>query len=265
MTGSLSVLGTATTLLSYGGITILTDPNFLHRGQKVYLGKGMWSTRRTEPSLQPTGLPPFDAVVLSHLHGDHFDRVARRSLPKEVPVLTTRQAARRLRLQGFVNAVALDTWQSYEITKSGARLRVTSAPGRHAPGPLQAALPQVMGSVLEFSAPDEPDLSVYVTGDTLLIEDLRELPRRHPHLDLGLWHLGGTRIPFGRGMLVTMDASMGADLLEIVHPDRTVPIHNDDYGVFTSPRGAFLAEADRRGLTGVRAVDRGETVPLPLP
>jgi len=195
----LSVIGTATTLLSYGGITILTDPNFLHRGQKAYLGKGMWST------------------------------------------------------------------QSYEITKSGARLRVTSAPGRHAQGLLQAALPQVMGSVLEFSAPGEPDLSVYVTGGTLLIEDLRELPRRHPHLDLGLWHLGGTRIPFGRGMLVTMDASMGADLLELVHPDRTVPIHNDDYGVFTSPRGAFLAEVDRRGLTGVRAVDRGETVPLPLP
>jgi len=175
------------------------------------------------------------------------------------------RAFHRLRLQGFVNAVALDTWQSYEITKRGARLRVTSAPGRHAQGPLQAALPQVMGSVLEFSAPGEPDLSVYVTGDTLLIEDLRELPRRHPHLDLGLWHLGGTRIPFVRGMLVTMDASMGADLLEIVHPDRTVPIHNDDYGVFTSPRGAFLAEVDRRGLTGVRAVDRGETVPLPLP
>ena len=50
MTGSLNVIGTATTLLSYGGITILTDPNFLHRGQKAYLGKGMWSTRRTDDS-----------------------------------------------------------------------------------------------------------------------------------------------------------------------------------------------------------------------
>jgi len=66
-------------------------------------------------------------------------------------------------------------------------------------------------------------------------------------------------------MLVTTDAAMGADLLEIVHPDRTVPIHNDDYGVFTSPRDAFLTEIDRGGLTGVRTVDRGETVPLPRP
>ncbi len=265
MTGSLSVLGTATTLLSYGGITVLTDPNFLHRGQRAYLGKGLWSTRRTEPALQPPELPPLDAVVLSHLHGDHFDRVARRALPKDLPVVTTRHAARRLRLQGFSAAVALGTWQSHEIAKDGARLRVTAAPGRHARGPLRAALPEVMGSVLEFSAPGEPDLTVYVTGDTLLIDELREVPRRYPHLDLGLWHLGGTRIPFGRGVLVTMDARMGADLLELVHPVRTVPIHNDDYGVFTSPRSAFLAEAERRGLAGVRAVDRGETVPLPLP
>ncbi|HEU0102332.1 MAG TPA: MBL fold metallo-hydrolase [Mycobacteriales bacterium] len=265
MTGCLTVIGTATTLLSYGGITVLTDPNFLHRGQRAYLGKGLWSVRRTEPARQPADLPPLDAVVLSHLHGDHFDRVARRELPRDLPILTTRHAARRLRLQGFHAAVALDTWQTHDIVKNGARLRVTAAPGRHARGPLQAALPAVMGSVLEFFAPGEPDLSVYITGDTLLIDDLRELPARHPHLDLGIWHLGGTRIPFGIGMLVTMDGVMGADLLEIVDPARTVPVHHDDYGVFASPRSEFLAECARRGLSGVRPVERGETVPLPLP
>ena len=264
MTGSLTHVGTATTLLSYAGITVLTDPNFLHRGQRAYLGKGLWSRRRTEPAMQPADLPPLDAVVLSHLHGDHFDRVARRELDRSLPLLTTRPAARRLRRQGFAEAVALDTWRSHEVVKGGARLRVTAVPGVHARGPLRAALPEVMGSVLEFSAPGEPDLSVYVTGDTLLVDALREVPRRYPDLDLGLWHLGGTRIPFGRGALVTMDAAMGADLLELVHPRRTVPIHNDDYGVFTSPRNAFLAEATRRALPGVRAVDTGERVALPL-
>lgn len=265
MTGSLTHLGTATCLLSYGGITVLTDPNFLHRGQRAYLGKGMWSVRRTEPALQPAELPPLDAVVLSHLHGDHFDRVARRGLDHALPVLTTRPAARRLRQQGFAHAVALDPWQAHEISKDGTRLRVTAVPGRHAPGLLQAALPPVMGSVLEWTAPGEPGLSVYVTGDTLLVDALREVPQRHPHLDLGLWHLGGTRIPFGRGVLVTMDARMGADLLDVVHPTRVVPVHNDDYGVFTSPRDAFLAETTRRGFSGIRPLEVGRAYPLPLP
>ena len=264
MADQLTFLGTATTLLSYGGLTVLTDPNFLHRGERAYLGKGLWSRRLTEPALQPDQLPPLDAVVLSHLHGDHFDRRARRGLSRELPIVTTRAAARRLRRWGFAHAVALDTWQSTEIVRGGTRLRVTAAPGRHAPGPAQALLPPVMGSVLEFlpGPGGPPPLRVYVTGDTLLHDDLREVPRRHPELDLGLWHLGGTRV---LGLLVTMDAQQGADLLEIVRPRTTVPIHFDDYGVFRSPLRDFLAEVERRGLPGVRSVARGETVPLPVP
>ena len=34
-------------------------------------------------------LPPLDLVVLSHLHGDHFDRVAEAKLDKTLPIVTT--------------------------------------------------------------------------------------------------------------------------------------------------------------------------------
>lgn len=268
MTGRLHWVGTATTLIEYGGFTVLTDPNFLHRGERAYLGKGLWSRRLTEPSLQPDALPPLDVIVLSHLHGDHFDRRARRGLPRDTLVVTTRQAARKLRLWGFGNTVALDPWESHTIYKNGASLTVTAAPGRHAPGALSALLPTVMGSVLAFTPiGDEGPLSVYVTGDTLVHDDLRELPNRYPALDVGLWHLGGTRVPgaFGIGVLVTMDAGQGADLLDIVRPKRTVPIHYEDYALMRSPLSAFLAEVERRGIEGVRPVARGQSLPLPPP
>ena len=42
---SLTFIGTATTVLRLGSFTLLTDPNFLHRGQRAYLGKGLWSKR----------------------------------------------------------------------------------------------------------------------------------------------------------------------------------------------------------------------------
>jgi L-ascorbate metabolism protein UlaG (beta-lactamase superfamily) len=93
MTCTLTFVGTATTLLRLGPFTVLTDPNFLHRGQWSYFGQGLFSRRRTEPALQPADLPPLTAVVLSHLHGDHFDRVARRELAREVPILTTPHAS----------------------------------------------------------------------------------------------------------------------------------------------------------------------------
>jgi ribonuclease BN (tRNA processing enzyme) len=68
----LTFVGTATTVIELGSFTVLTDPNFLRRGQRAYLGKGLWSRRLTDPALEPEELPALDAVVLSHLHGDHF-------------------------------------------------------------------------------------------------------------------------------------------------------------------------------------------------
>jgi hypothetical protein len=39
---SVTFVGTAITLLRLDAFTVLTDPNFLHRGQRAYLGKGLW-------------------------------------------------------------------------------------------------------------------------------------------------------------------------------------------------------------------------------
>ncbi|WP_220084471.1 MBL fold metallo-hydrolase [Cellulosimicrobium sp. I38E] len=137
--------GTATALLRFGRFTVLTDPNFLHRGQWAYLGKGLASRRRTEPAFGPTGLPPLDAVVLSHLHGDHFDRVARRGLTRQVPLLTTPSAARRLARHHFAT-VGMPTG-AVETFRSGKEtLDVESVPAIHARGALRALLPEVMGT-----------------------------------------------------------------------------------------------------------------------
>src|SRR5947209_4611527 len=70
-TGELTFIGTATVLLRFGGFTILTDPNFLHRGEHAYLGMGLRSRRLTEPAMAIADLPPLDFIVLSHHHGDH--------------------------------------------------------------------------------------------------------------------------------------------------------------------------------------------------
>src|SRR3954466_13987439 len=115
---SLTFIGTATTLLRLGPFTILTDPNFLHRGQRAYLGYGLWSRRRTEPALTPDELPALDAVVLSHLHGDHCDRVARRGLDRSVPVMATPEAARTLQSrQRFRRALGLRVWESHTLVR----------------------------------------------------------------------------------------------------------------------------------------------------
>ncbi|AVT38553.1 MBL fold metallo-hydrolase [Plantactinospora sp. BB1] len=257
---TVTFVGTATTLLRLGDITLMTDPNFLHAGQRAYLGYGLWTRRRTDPAIRIGELPPLDGIVLSHLHGDHFDRVARRHLPKTLPIITTPEAQGRLDRWGFGSATALSTWESHEISRGDHLVRITAVPGKHGPGLLARALPPVMGSILDLEANGERRLRLYVTGDTLQHAALAEIPRRFPDIDAMLIHLGGTRL---LGVLVTMDDRQGVDLVQLVRPRLTLPIHYDDYPVFRSPLRDFLDLARRQGLEpGVRAIHRGETVSL---
>ncbi len=103
-----------------------------------------------------------------------------------------------------------------------------------------------MGSVLEFGdRAGEVRRVLYVSGDTLMYDGLAEIAARYPDIHLAVLHLGGTTLP--GGLVVTMDAAQGADLLDLLRPRRAMPVHYDDYTVFRSPVGDFLAEARRRG------------------
>jgi L-ascorbate metabolism protein UlaG (beta-lactamase superfamily) len=259
---SLTFVGTATTVLRIGSFTLLTDPNFLHQGQRAYLGKGLWSRRLTEPAMQPEDLPPLDAILLSHLHGDHFDRVAKAELTRTPPVITTPPAARRLQRWGF-DTRGLNTWTTETLRREGETLTITSLPAIHARGLMGALLPDVMGSLLEHSVEGGPTRRVYISGDTLTGEHVTEIARRHPDIDVAVVHLGGTRVLLHT---VTMDAEQGVDFLGRVRPGQAIPVHYDDYRVFRSPLSAFEARAQDEGLAGMLTrVGRGETVELRLP
>jgi L-ascorbate metabolism protein UlaG (beta-lactamase superfamily) len=262
--GSIFFIGNATVLIRYAGFTILTDPNFLHAGDHVHLGYGLTSVRRTNPAVEIEDLPPLDFVLLSHLHGDHFDRVAERNLNKATPIISTRHATRYLEKVGFTSTHALETWGEIEVRKGRATLNLTAMPGTHGPGPLGAVLPPVMGSMLNFADGEGGTrLRMYISGDTLIHDRLQEIPRRYPDVDLALLHLGGTRV---LGIMVTMDAEQGVEAMRIVDPSTAIPIHYNDYEAFKSPLEDFERAISEAGLEDrVHYLSHGDTHEFEVP
>lgn len=263
-TGSIFFIGNATVLIRYAGFTILTDPTFIHMHEKVNLGFGLYTKRLTNPAINIEQLPPLDLVILSHFHGDHFDQVAVRELDKSFPIVTTPHAAEELSLRGFTNPQQLEKWESISFVKGNIRLQITATPGRHGPLPVAMFLPQVMGSILDFKIKEDDDddrsshlLRLYITGDTLVFDEIKEIPKRCPDINLALLHLGGTRV---MGIMVTMDAKEGLEMFNIINPRKAIPIHYNDYDVFKSSLEDFKLEVKKARLEDrIHFLHHGET------
>lgn len=275
--GSVFFIGNATVLIKYAGFTVLTDPTFIHMHEKVPLGYGLDTERLINPAMDVNQLPPLDLVLLSHFHGDHFDQVAIRELDKSVPIVSNSHAVDELSIRGFSNTKKLDTWENITFTKKGndnnndVELQITAMPGRHGPFPVAMFLPKVMGSILDFKRKgDRIDSStgnksengnqlfrIYITGDTMVFEDIKEIPKRYPDVDLALLHLGGTTI---MGIMLTMDAKEGLEMFNIINPKKAIPIHYNDYDVFKSPIEDFHAKVKEAGIEDqVFYLNHGET------
>ncbi|KAK3713513.1 hypothetical protein LTR37_008471 [Vermiconidia calcicola] len=295
-TGTLRFIGTATTILQWAGINIMTDPNFLHAGDHVHLGPGVTGTRLTNPAVELEELPAIHAILLTHYHADHFDQKVEEQLRRDLPIVTTPHAREHLAdkktgAEKFEQVYGLDRFENavLNVKSSGANsaadakqaaIKVTAMPGKHVPpGPLGVAndilgaVPPVNGWMLELGQKttdsEEPmggfncGYRIYISGDTLMIDDLHEIPKLYGEhkIDLMLIHLGGTTIP-GPNLpllMVTMDAKQGVQLMQLINADLTIPIHFDDYDVFQSPRKDFEDLVRSSGLEEkVKYLDRGE-------
>lgn len=137
-------------------------------------------------------------LVLSHLHGDHFDQLVAEKLRKDLPIVSNPHACDGLKKQGHTSLFPLQTWEKIQIVKEGSggdEIIITAMPGKHTLLPLVVeqlsnmtgihVLPPVMGSMVTFKSQDTKGdakkYNLYISGDTLYYDELKA------SIDNGKW------------------------------------------------------------------------------
>lgn len=222
-------------MLELGGHRFLTDPTFSPPGD--YQSGPITLTKLSAPAVAPKAVGKVDAVLLTHdQHADNLDPAGREYLPNAGVVLTTNAGAERL----GAPVVGLAPWEDRIVDG----IRVTAMPARHGP----AGSEHIVGDVIGFALAEGENDLVYLTGDTVFFDGVRDVAhRRKPRLVVAFAGAARTRGPFD----LTLNTN---DVLELAHvfPQAKIAIiHAEGWKHFTESfddvKGAFemLNRGDR--------------------
>ncbi|WP_284460515.1 MBL fold metallo-hydrolase [Chryseobacterium sp.] len=159
----------ATLLLNNNDVNILIDPML---GDKGSLGKfPMTDSELLNPLVDlpfsheelVQKLEKVDAVVITHLHPDHWDSKAIELIDKNMPILCPSVISEQIAEQGFRNVIPISDhlhWNAMDIF-------ITK--GQHGTGEIGEKMGVVNGFVFKTA-----NQSVYIVGDSIWYDDIAE-------------------------------------------------------------------------------------------
>jgi L-ascorbate metabolism protein UlaG (beta-lactamase superfamily) len=251
----LTLIGGPTVLIEFGGFRLLTDPTFDAPGQ--YQRAVVTQVKTAGPALSPESVGVVDAVLLSHdQHIDNLDLSGRAFLPRAKRVFTTPIGAERLG-QG---ARGLASWESVQLDAADRRsLHITATPARHGPPGIESAMGEVAGFVLGIEAPGD---AIYITGDTVWYEGVREVAKRfRPRLVILFAGAAKPRGPYH----LTMDNNDAIETAHAFPQARIVAVHNHGWQHFTESQADLAQAFAALGLaTRLQVLEPGRPVRLTL-
>ena len=235
----------ATLWLEYAGMRLLVDPMFAEKGANPPI-PGTPNMFRRNPLVslpdQPNTWSSPDGILVTHLHPDHWDRAAAGVLSSDIPLWCQPGDGARLTEDGFTRVTEVST-----PAAAVEHITITLTGGRHGTGEIGRRMGRVSGFILQ--APGEP--TVYIAGDTIWCEEVREALVAHKP-DVIILNAGGARFLLGDPITMT-----GDDILHVCEhapSAHIIAVHMDaiNHCVVTRAKlRAWLTEDKRKSRVAI--------------
>jgi L-ascorbate metabolism protein UlaG (beta-lactamase superfamily) len=158
-------------LIDYKGKKYLVDPVFAEKGTMSALPMGR--VKEMNPlvamPMDFSFLKEVNALILTHLHFDHFDDKAKEMLPKDIKIYCHKADENKVRKDGFTNVKGFDG----EISLGDHILLKTINGGRHGKGLRRIMMGRTTGYIFTDQSKSEKEPTLYLTGDSIWCDSVR--------------------------------------------------------------------------------------------
>ncbi|MDL4842385.1 MBL fold metallo-hydrolase [Aquibacillus rhizosphaerae] len=164
----------ATLVIEYAGKKFLIDPYLGGKGAYPPIPNSIRQDQNNPlvnlPTSIKTIIQSIDAVIVTHIHPDHWDDAAKEVLPKETKLFAQHEEdATKIQNDGFQNVEVLQEDTVFE----GIQLIKTK--GEHGRGEILKIVGSVSGVVFKHSS----EKTLYVAGDTVWYDGVQEEIETH--------------------------------------------------------------------------------------
>ncbi|AQY39122.1 MBL fold metallo-hydrolase [Bacillus thuringiensis] len=160
----------ATIIIEYAGKKFLIDPMLAEKGSYPPFPNSVRQEQKNPLVSLPMSIEEIienvDAILVTHLHLDHFDEEAQKILPKDIKIFVQNEEdATQVRYAGFRNIEVLQENTVFE------GIQLIKTPGEHGRGAILKLTGLVCGVVFKH----ESEKILYIAGDTVWYDAVQEV------------------------------------------------------------------------------------------
>lgn len=212
ITLEIQLIRNATLLVHIKGKRILIDPML---GEVGSIKAVPFTRDKKRNPIVPLPVPAqtitdLDAILITHLHFDHFDEEAKRILPRNLPLFCQPQDEVRIQKSGFHNVISIDNMHQWE------GMNIYRVEGKHGTGLAGLLMGKVSGFIFEAEGK-----KLYIAGDTIYNGGVETVIRDHQP-DVIVVNSGEAQLTFGNPITMTKE-----DVLKVanISDSKVIAVH----------------------------------------